>query len=451
MKIRIFFQNDGSLDNVSCSPNDKTSIRESVAKDVASDVKNLKLTPISIEVAASCSPNDETSIRESVVKGVASDVKNLKLTPISIEAGASCSPNDETSIRESVVKDVAYDVKNLKLTPISIEAGASCSPNDETSIRESDVKDVASDVKNLKLAPISMEADANFKRVKQFGNKSQNDDDDDDDGRLKNPVFDICPKRVSSVPKLNPPLHLLNKEKRNQKKQSLKGPNIINLRPGMILLKGYISSDDQISIVKTCRELGISNGGFYQPGYSGGAKLHLHMMCLGKNWDPESHTYTELRVLDNSKPPGIPEKFYDMVKKAIQDSNVYIQGNARSFDERKVFPSKTPDICIVNFYTKTGRLGLHQDKDESDTSLKKELPVVSFSIGDSAEFLFGETRDVDEADKVILESGDVLIFGGKSRLIHHGVNSILPDSAPTPLVHATNMLPGRLNLTFRVF
>ncbi|KAD5803042.1 hypothetical protein E3N88_14402 [Mikania micrantha] len=256
-------------------------------------------------------------------------------------------------------------------------------------------------------------------------------DDDDDDGRLKNPVFDICPKRVSTVPKLNPPLHLLSKEKRNQKKQSLKGPNIIILRPGMILLKGYISSDDQISIVKTCRELGISNGGFYQPGYSGGTKLHLHMMCLGKNWDPESHTYTELRVLDNSKPPGIPEKFYDMVKKAIQDSNEYIQGNARSFDERKVFPSKTPDICIVNFYTKTGRLGLHQDKDESDTSLKKGLPVVSFSIGDSAEFLYGETRDVDEADKVILESGDVLIFGGKSRLLFHGVTSILPDSAPT--------------------
>ncbi|KAL8263374.1 hypothetical protein R6Q59_024723 [Mikania micrantha] len=479
-------KNDGSLDNVSCSPNDKTSIRESVAKDVASDVKNLKLTPISIEAGASCSPNDETSIRESVAKDVASDVKNLKLTPISIEAGASCSPNDETSIRESVVKDVASDVKNLKLipisieagascspndetsiresvvkdvasdvknlklTPISTEAGASCSPNDETSIRESVVKDVASDVKNLKLTPISMEANANFKRVKQFGNKSQNDDDDDD-GRLKNPVFDICPKRVSTVPKLNPPLHLLSKEKRNQKKQSLKGPNIIILRPGMILLKGYISSDDQISIVKTCRELGISNGGFYQPGYSGGTKLHLHMMCLGKNWDPESHTYTELRVLDNSKPPGIPEKFYDMVKKAIQDSNEYIQGNARSFDERKVFPSKTPDICIVNFYTKTGRLGLHQDKDESDTSLKKGLPVVSFSIGDSAEFLYGETRDVDEADKVILESGDVLIFGGKSRLLFHGVTSILPDSAPTSLVHATNMLPGRLNLTFRVY
>jgi len=39
---------------------------------------------------------------------------------------------------------------------------------------------------------------------------------------------------------------------------------------------------------------------------------------------------------------------------------------------------------------------------------------VSFSIGDTAEFLYGDEREVDKAKRVLLESGDVLIFGGKS-------------------------------------
>ncbi|KAM0053585.1 putative DNA oxidative demethylase [Helianthus debilis subsp. tardiflorus] len=292
-----------------------------------------------------------------------------------------------------------------------------------------------------------------FKKVKQYGDKSLKPtlNASDDDERPKHHVFDICPKKSSSGVKLKPPLHVTNREKRNQIKQSTKGQNIEILGPGIVLLKGYISFDDQISIVKTCRDLGIGEGGFYQPGYNSGTKLHLQMMCLGQNWDPDTHTYTKLRSSDNSKPPGIPEKFSDMVKKAIHDSNEFIRGNSGSLNEGKVVPSMSPDICIVNFYTKTGRLGLHQDKDESEKSLKKGLPVVSFSIGDSAEFLYGETRAIDEADKVTLESGDVLIFGGKSRLIYHGVSSILPDTAPTSLTEASDMRPGRLNLTFRMY
>ena len=81
--------------------------------------------------------------------------------------------------------------------------------------------------------------------------------------------------------------------------------------------------------------------------------------------------------------------------------------------------------------------------------MKQGLPVVSFSIGDSSEFLYEDDRDIDKADKVILESGDVLIFGGKSRLVFHGVTSILPKTAPISLLEATDMIPGRLNLTFR--
>ena len=92
-----------------------------------------------------------------------------------------------------------------------------------------------------------------------------------------------------------------------------------------------------------------------------------------------------------------------------------------------------------------------QDKDESQHSLGQGLPVVSFSIGDSADFLYGDERDVDKAQKLVLESGDVLIFGGKSRNVFHGVTAIHPRTAPSLLLHQTNLRPGRLNLTFRQY
>lgn len=77
--------------------------------------------------------------------------------------------------------------------------------------------------------------------------------------------------------------------------------------------------------------------------------------------------------------------------------------------------------------------------------------MVSFSIGDSAEFLFGDYRDVDEAERVLLESGDVLIFGGESRMVYHGISSVIPNSTPKGLHDESGLRPGRLNLTFRQF
>lgn len=94
---------------------------------------------------------------------------------------------------------------------------------------------------------------------------------------------------------------------------------------------------------------------------------------------------------------------------------------------------------------------LVQDKDESKESLQKGLPVVSFSIGDSADFLYGDERNIDKAEKVVLKSGDVLIFGGGSRHIFHGVTTINPGTAPAALLEETYFRPGRLNLTFREY
>jgi len=105
-----------------------------------------------------------------------------------------------------------------------------------------------------------------------------------------------------------------------------------------------------------------------------------------------------------------------------------------------------PDLCILNYYDAEGRMGLHQDKDESARSLEAGLPVVSVSLGDTARFLFGGLRRKDPVEARPLESGDAFVFGGPSRLRYHGVSRIVSGTAPRELA-----LAGRFNLTFRQY
>ncbi|XP_054787098.1 uncharacterized protein LOC129293259 isoform X2 [Prosopis cineraria] len=223
------------------------------------------------------------------------------------------------------------------------------------------------------------------------------------------------------------------------------------LRPGMVLLKHYLSHNNQVELVRICRELGLGPGGFYRPGYKDGAKLRLQMMCLGLDWDPQTRKYGNIRSMDHCEPPNIPSEFRDLAGLAVEEAQNLSKKMFKVNNVEDVLPSMSPDICIVNFYTAYGRLGLHQDRDESRESLHGGLPVVSFSVGDSAEFLYGDERDVKKAEKVVLDSGDVLIFGGESRLVYHGVSYIIPNSAPRKLLEATGLRPGRLNLTFRQY
>ncbi|KAK1433430.1 hypothetical protein QVD17_10340 [Tagetes erecta] len=215
------------------------------------------------------------------------------------------------------------------------------------------------------------------------------------------------------------------------------------LESGMILMKNHINLNEQVEIVNICHKLGVGAGGFYRPTYGSGSKLRLHMMSFGRNWHPETK-YTQLYRSDGSKPPPVPGVLVSLVQTLIQDARARVKSPYE-------IPSMCPDICLVNFYSVVGGLGLHQDNDESYEGLTKGLPVVSISIGDSCEFLYGHTRDKFKARKVLLESGDVLLFGGKSRLIYHGVNKIIPDSTPLSLLQKTMLKPGRLNLTFRQF
>ncbi|EPX77607.1 Alkylated DNA repair protein AlkB [Litoreibacter arenae DSM 19593] len=108
---------------------------------------------------------------------------------------------------------------------------------------------------------------------------------------------------------------------------------------------------------------------------------------------------------------------------------------------RAVGPAdRLPDCCLINFYDKDARMGLHQDRDEADFS----WPVVSVSLGDDALFRIGNLTRGGKTESVWLRSGDVVVMGGDARLTYHGVDRI---KAGTSM-----LLPngGRINLTLRV-
>ena len=98
-----------------------------------------------------------------------------------------------------------------------------------------------------------------------------------------------------------------------------------------------------------------------------------------------------------------------------------------------------PEACLVNFYSDTARMGLHQDRDERDFA----APVVSISLGDDCLFRVGGARRTDPTVSFRLSSGDVVVLGGEGRLAFHGVDRIYPRSS-TLLKNG-----GRINLTLR--
>lgn len=98
-----------------------------------------------------------------------------------------------------------------------------------------------------------------------------------------------------------------------------------------------------------------------------------------------------------------------------------------------------PEACLVNFYSASARMGLHQDRDETELA----APVVSVSLGDDCLFRVGPPQRGAKTVSLRLQSGDVLVLGNEGRLAYHGVDRIYPDTS-TLLKNS-----GRINLTLR--
>ena len=157
----------------------------------------------------------------------------------------------------------------------------------------------------------------------------------------------------------------------------------------------------------------------------GGFRMSVAMTNCGRvGWvsDRSGYRYDPADPQTGQPWPPMPPSFLALARKAAAAAGFAFE----------------PDCCLVNRYEPGTKLSLHQDKDEHDFT----APIVSVSLGLPAVFLWGGTRRSDRPRRIRLESGDVVVWGGVSRLTYHGV---------APLANGEHPATGRarINLTFR--
>ncbi|MGH8183060.1 MAG: DNA oxidative demethylase AlkB [Rhodanobacteraceae bacterium] len=159
----------------------------------------------------------------------------------------------------------------------------------------------------------------------------------------------------------------------------------------------------------------------------GGKTMSVAMTnCGSVGWfsDRRGYRYTEADPETGNPWPVMPEVFLRLAGNAAHAAG---------------FNDYAPDVCLVNRYEVGTRLTMHRDHDERD----RRAPIVSVSLGLPATFLWGGLARKDPQRRVALAHGDVVIWGGPSRMRYHGVLPI--KDGEHPLTGAR-----RYNLTFRV-
>ncbi len=193
---------------------------------------------------------------------------------------------------------------------------------------------------------------------------------------------------------------------------------------GAWLLRGYaldkastlLAAIEHIAVAAPFRHL-ITPGGF---------RMSVAMTNCGTvGWvsDSSGYRYQPGDPLSGRPWPPMPSIFLELAQSAAQAGG---------------FPGFTPDACLINRYQPGARLTLHQDKDEGDFG----APIVSVSLGLPATFLFGGNSRNGRQQRIPLQHGDVVTWGGPARLYYHGV-------LPLKDGHHAVLGAQRLNLTFR--
>lgn len=144
---------------------------------------------------------------------------------------------------------------------------------------------------------------------------------------------------------------------------------------------------------------------------------------LGWTTNNRGYLYSPVDPVTHRPWPPIPEAFHALCCEAAIAAG---------------YPDFQPDACLINRYAPGAKLSLHQDKDEPNL----RAPIVSVSLGLPAIFQFGGLQRNDPLKRLMLEHGDVVVWGGESRLFYHGIQPLKPGQHP---------LTGeyRYNLTFR--
>jgi alkylated DNA repair protein (DNA oxidative demethylase) len=158
----------------------------------------------------------------------------------------------------------------------------------------------------------------------------------------------------------------------------------------------------------------------------GGYEMSVAMTnCGSLGWvaDRTGYRYDAIDPTTGRPWPDMPPVFRELAGQAAAQAG---------------FAGFRPEACLVNCYEPGARLSLHQDRDEENY----DEPIVSVSLGLPATFLWGGLKRTDRPVRYRLVHGDVVVWGGPSRLTFHGV---------APLADGEHELLGRrrINLTFR--
>jgi DNA oxidative demethylase len=199
------------------------------------------------------------------------------------------------------------------------------------------------------------------------------------------------------------------------------------LAPGAWFIPDWLTPDQQLALRSDCDRWTAPPAGAVKTIMPNGGVMSVRTVCLGWHWVPYRYQHA---LPDGTPVKPFPASLGDVGRRAVARA---LGGDVSGY---------RPDVALVNVYDAAAKMGLHQDKDERSLE-----PVVSISLGASAVFRFGntETRTKPWVD-VVVQSGDLVVFGGLSRLAYHGVTKILPDTGPW-----ADERPGeRLNITIRV-
>ncbi|MGM4989033.1 DNA oxidative demethylase AlkB [Tardiphaga sp. 841_E9_N1_2] len=201
-------------------------------------------------------------------------------------------------------------------------------------------------------------------------------------------------------------------------------PACEELAEGAVLLRNFFAAE-QPDVIAALRMI-VKAAPFRHLVTPGGHTMSVAMTNCGRvGWVSDARGYRYDPVdPDSGKPwPAMPAPFRDLAARAAVCAG---------------FEAFVPDACLINRYKPGAKLTLHQDKDELDL----RAPIVSVSLGLPATFLFGGLTRSAPTKRYRLIHGDVVVWGGPSRLVYHGV-------APLPDGEHPVMGGQRINLTFR--
>lgn len=197
----------------------------------------------------------------------------------------------------------------------------------------------------------------------------------------------------------------------------------VPLAPGAVLLGGFALADADALVARIGELSAISP---FRRMETRGGKMSVAMLnCGSLGWvsDARGYRYDPVDPETSAPWPAMPPEFRALAVRAAAAAG---------------FPDFAPDACLMNRYVPGARLGLHRDSDERDRS----APVVSVSLGLPAMFLWGGDTRKDGLARHPLLHGDVVVWGGPSRMVYHGVDALADGDHP-----ATGAM--RYNLTFR--